>query len=148
MSDDEVFTIDIARSPADVFAYGTDPSTFGEWQSDVVDARMISGTPSEVTSRFSTTRRIGPADRTMTQEVIEADVPRRWVVRGVDGPIRPNMTVTIDPLDGGAGSHVTFALSFEGHGIGVALLPMVRSVARKGAPVSYRTLKDVLESSA
>ncbi len=146
MSDAEVFTIDIARSPAEVFAYGTDPTTFQEWQSDVVEARMISGAPPVVGSRFSTTRRIGPADRTMTQEVVEADVPNRWVVRGIDGPIRPGMTVTIDPLDGGAGSRVTFALSFEGHGIGVALLPMVRSAARKGAPVSYRALKDVLES--
>jgi uncharacterized protein YndB with AHSA1/START domain len=146
MSDDEVFTIDIARPPAAVFAYGTDPSTFREWQPDVVDARMISGTPSQVASRFSTTRKMGPADHTMTQEVVEADVPTRWVVRGVDGPIRPNMTVTIEPLDGGAGSRVTFALSFEGHGMGAALLPMVRSVARKGAPGSYRILKEVLES--
>ncbi|WP_426515028.1 SRPBCC family protein [Diaminobutyricibacter sp. McL0618] len=148
MSDSEVFTIDIARSPADVFAYGTDPSTFGRWQSDVVDARMLSGTPSAVGSRFSTTRKIGPSDRTMNQEVVEADVPGRWVVRGIDGPIRPNMTVTIEPLDGGAGSHVTFDLTFEGHGIGVALLPMVRSTARKSAPESYRKLKELLESGA
>jgi uncharacterized protein YndB with AHSA1/START domain len=148
MSDDEVFTIDIARSPAEVFAYGTEPSTFSEWQADVIDARMVSGTPSEVGSQFSTTRRIGPADRTMTQEVVEADVPNRWVVRGIDGPIRPNMTVTFEPTDRGAGSHVTFALSFEGHGVGIALLPMVRSAARKGAPVSYRKLKEILESGA
>ncbi len=146
MSDDDVFTIDIARSPADVFAYSTDPSTFGEWQGDVVDARMLSGTPSTAGSRFSTTRKIGPADRTIGQEVVEADVPWRWVVRGVDGPIRPQMTVTIEPLDDGAGSRVTFDLSFEGHGIGVALLPMVRSTARKGAPESYRRLKELLES--
>ncbi|WP_345764529.1 SRPBCC family protein [Diaminobutyricibacter sp. McL0608] len=146
MSDDESFTIDIARSPADVFAYGTEPSTFSEWQADVVDARMVSGTPSTVGSQFSTTRRIGPADRTLNQEIVEVDVPTRWVVRGTDGPIRPNMTVTIEPLDGGSGSRVTFALSFEGHGMGVALLPMVRSAARKGAPVSYRKLKELLES--
>ena len=148
MSESEAFTIDIARSPADVFAYGTNPSTFNEWQADVVDARMVSGTPSSVGSRFSTTRKIGPVDRTMNQEVVVADVPRRWVVRGVDGPLRPNMTVTIEPLDGGAGSRVTFDLTFEGHGIGVALLPMVRGIATKDAPDSYRKLKELLESRA
>jgi hypothetical protein len=41
---------------------------------------------------------------------------------------------------------VTFALDFVGHGVGVALLPLVRRQTRHGAPVSYRRLKQLLES--
>lgn len=55
------------------------------------------------------------------------------------------MAITVEPLDDGARSRVTFALDFEGHGIGVPLVPMVRRMAAKGAPASYRNLKERLE---
>jgi hypothetical protein len=40
---------------------------------------------------------------------------------------------------------VTFILDFEGHGAGVPLTPIVRRMAAKGAPTSYRNLKVRLE---
>ena len=137
--------IEIARPPDEVFAYVTDPSRFGEWQRDVVAVRHERGRPGRVGSRFTTTRRVGGAERTMTQEVTEAAAPRRWAVRAVDGPIRPNATVTVEPLSDGAGSRVTFSLDFEGHGIGRPLLPAVRRQATRAAPSSYRNLKRRLE---
>jgi uncharacterized protein YndB with AHSA1/START domain len=140
--------IEIARPPDEVFAYVTDPSRFGEWQRDVVAVRHERGRPGRVGSRFTTTRRVGGAERTMTQEVTEHTAPRRWAARGVDGPVRPSATVTVEPLDGGARSRVTFALDFEGHGVGRPLLPAVRRQARRGAPVSYRSLKQRLEGGA
>src|SRR6266511_4262283 len=59
----------------------------------------------------------------MTQEITELSPPRSWAVHGVDGPIRPRANVTVEPLGDGAGSRVTFALDFEGHGIGKPLVP-------------------------
>jgi len=138
-----VSTIEVARPPDEVFSYVTDPTRFAEWQDDVVDVRMA-GSPG-VGTRFTTTRRIGRAERTMTQEITEVVTPRTWTAHGVDGPIRPHATVTVEPLDNGARSRVTFALDFEGHGIGVPLMPLVRRQARKGAPMSYRNLKELLE---
>ncbi|PWU46488.1 hypothetical protein DLE60_01920 [Micromonospora globispora] len=139
-----VSNIEIARPPDEVFAYVTDPSRFAEWQDDVVRAEAAG--PPVVGSRFTTTRRIGGVERTMTQEVTESSPPRRWAVHGVDGPIRPNVTINVEPLDDGARSRVTFALDFEGHGLGAALVPMVRGMAAKGAPASYRNLKERLET--
>ena len=139
-----VSTIEIARPPGEVFAYVTDPSRFGEWQRDVVAVRHQDGRPGQVGSRFITTRRIGGSERSMTQEVTESSAPRRWAARAVDGPVRPNATVAVEPL-GGSGSRVTFSLDFEGHGIGRPLLPVVRRQARRAAPVSYRALKALLE---
>ncbi len=141
-----VSNIEIARPPDEVFSYVTDPSRFAEWQHDVVSVRLAEGRPPSVGSRFTTTRRIGRAERTMTQEITEISPPRSWAAHGVDGPIRPNAEVTVEPLDGGTRSRVTFALDFEGHGIGVPLLPLVRRQAQKGAPASYRNLKKRLES--
>jgi len=141
-----VSTIDIARAPDEVFSYATDPTRFAEWQPDVVTVRLEQAPPLGVGSRFTTTRRIGRAERTMTQEITEIVPPRSWAARGVDGPIRPTAKINIEPLDGGSRSRVTFSLDFEGHGIGVPLLPLVRRQARAGAPLSYQNLKNLLES--
>ena len=141
-----VSTIEVARRPEDVFSYVTDPLRFAEWQSDVVSVRMQQDGPAGIGSRFTTTRRIGGTERTMTQEITEVSAPRRWTVRGVDGPIRPHSTVTIEPLDGGARSRITFTLDFDGHGIGVPLVPLVRRQAQRAAPTSYRRFKEQLEN--
>ncbi len=140
-----VSTIDIAAPPRDVFTYAADPLRFSEWQDDVVTARMEDGDPFTVGSRFATTRRIGGVARTMTQEISEVREPTTWAARGIDGPIRPSATITIEPLAGGARSRVTFSLDFEGHGLGVTLLPLVRRMTERAAPRSYRKLKERLE---
>ena len=136
-----VSTIEIDRPPAEVFAYATDPGRFPEWQRDVARVHK------QGDSRFVTTRRFARAERTMTQEIVRNDPPRTWAARGLDGPIRPTASITVEPLDNGQRSRVTFTLEFEGHGLGVALLPLVRRQAEKGAPMSYRNLKQLLERS-
>ena len=135
-----VATIEVARPPREVFEYATDPTHFAEWQRDVVRVQMLGG------GRFATTRRISGAERTMTQEITRNDPPHGWAARGIDGPVRPHASITTDPLDGGARSRVTFSLDFEGHGLGVPLIPLVRRQARNGAPVSYQNLKRLLEA--
>lgn len=140
-----VSNIDISRPPDEIFSYVTDPLRFSEWQDDVVSVRMMDGAPPQVGSQFTTVRRIGGVERTMTQQITQIDPPTNWAARGVDGPIRPSATISIEPLDGGR-SRVTFTLDFEGHGIGVPLVPMVRRMAAKGAPLSYRNLKRRLEA--
>jgi uncharacterized protein YndB with AHSA1/START domain len=135
-----VSTIEIARPPEEVFAFATDPLRFAAWQNDVVSVRMLAD------ARFSTTRRIGGTERTMTQQITGNDPPRRWGAHGVDGPIRPHATIAVEPVADGARSRVTFTLGFEAHGVSVALVPLVRRQARKGAPNSYQNLKRILES--
>lgn len=137
-----VSSIDVARPPEEVFAYATDPARFPEWQGDVVRVEVDGH---DVGSRFTTVRRIGGADRDMVQEITENQPPRSWAARGVGGPIRPHATVAVEPLDGGERSRVTFGLDFDGRGMAELLVPLVRRVAAKGAPISHRRLKDLLE---
>jgi uncharacterized protein YndB with AHSA1/START domain len=141
-----VSSIEIARPPVEVFSYVTDPSRFAEWQPDVVSVRIEGGRPPSVGSKFTTTRRIAGVERTMTQEITEISPPRSWAAHGVAGPIRPNANITIEPLNDSTRSRVTFELDFEGHGAGVPLVAVVRRMARKGAPTSYRNLKERLEN--
>jgi uncharacterized protein YndB with AHSA1/START domain len=135
-----VHTIEVARPPQEVFALASDPLRFAEWQRDVVSVRMLGD------GRFATVRRISGAERTIVQRIAHSDPPRSWAARGIDGPIRPHATITVEPLAGGARSRVTFTLDFEGHGLGVPLVPLVRRQAEKGAPTSYENFKKLLES--
>jgi uncharacterized protein YndB with AHSA1/START domain len=142
-------SFEVGRPPEEVYAYLTDPSRFPEWQHDVVRVRVEDGRPPSVGARFTTTRKIGRVKQTSTQEVTRLDPPRRWAARGVDGPFRPSAEVTIEPLGDGTRSRVTVALDFEGHGIGKLLpLDVIRRMAAKTAPRSYRNLKERLERGA
>ena len=141
-----VHSIEIDRPPEEVFCYVTDPTRFAEWQYDVESVRIDEGRLPSVGSRFTTTRRIGRTERTMTQEITEINPPTSWAAYGVAGPIRPSANITIEPLNDSTRSRVTVALDFKGHGIGVPLVPVIRRIATKGAPTSYQNLKKRLEN--
>ena len=136
-----VSTIEIARPPAEVFALATNPLRFAEWQRDVVTVRMLDD------FRFIAIRRVGGTERTFTQQIIRNDPPRSWAAHGIDGTIRPHATVAVESIEDGRRSRVTFTLAFEGKGLGVPLVPLVRRQAQKGAPTSYQNLKNLLEAS-
>jgi uncharacterized protein YndB with AHSA1/START domain len=144
-----VSLIDIARPPHEVFSYVTDPRTFAEWQAGVVGGSVEGGKALAVGSRCRTKRRIGGAEREATSEITKLDPPRSWTIRGVDGPIRAIVNVTVEPLDDGARSRVVIELAFEGHGLGKLLVPLVvRREARKEMPTNCDQLRQRLEDRA
>jgi uncharacterized protein YndB with AHSA1/START domain len=139
--------IEIDRPPADVFAYVTDPSRFREWQQGVVGGHMDGDAPHKVGARCITTRRIGFAERSVTSELTHIDPPRTWGVRGIDGPIRAVVNVSVDALDEGRRSRATIEIDFQGTGIGKLVVPlMVRRQARREMPANLERLKTRLES--
>ncbi len=144
-----VSSFEIVRPPDEVYSYVTDPSRFPEWQQDVVRVRIQGDDPPGVGTKFTTTRRIGRVHQTTTQQITEISPPRSWAARGVDGPFRPSAGITVEPLGSGTRSRVTIALDFEGRGFGRLLpLDVIRRMAAKGAPRSYRNLKERLERGA
>ncbi|MGW0396170.1 SRPBCC family protein [Streptomyces sp. NPDC003042] len=139
-------TIEISRSPAEVYSYVTDATHLPEWQDSAVSATPLGDAPVHVGSRVKVTRRIGRREFRTTMEVRELDPPRSWHLHGVDGPVRPDLHGTIEPLDDGTRSRVTLDLDFEAHGIGRALVPlMVKPFARKEMPRNEEKLKHLLE---
>jgi hypothetical protein len=138
-------SIEVDRPAAELFDYVTDPSRFREWQHGVIEGHM-SARPPSVGDRCLTTRRIGFAKRPITSEVTHADPPRSWGVRGIDGPIRAAVDVTVEPLDDDKRSRTTITIDFTGHGIGKLLVPlMVRPQARKEMGANLQRLKERLE---
>ena len=139
-------TIDVARPPEEVFAYVTDPARFGEWQANVAGGHMNGSGPQRPGARCSTTRWIGFAERDVTSEITHVDPPRRWGVRGVDGPIRAVVDVTVDPIEDGRASRLTISIDFRGHGIGKLLVRLaIRPQARREMPANLARLKQNLE---
>ncbi|MER6201261.1 SRPBCC family protein [Streptomyces sp. NPDC001586] len=142
-------SIDIDRTPEDVYSYVTDPTHLPEWQDSALSAIPMGDLPVHVGSRILVTRRIGRRRIPTTMEYTAMDPPRSWHLHGVDGPVRPDVRGRIDPLDGGTRSRVTLSVDFEGHGMGRALVPLVvKPVVRKEMPRGEEKLKHLLEHSA
>jgi uncharacterized protein YndB with AHSA1/START domain len=142
-----VTTVEIAKPADQVFAYVTDPSTFPEWQRGVVGGHM-DASPTRVGSICTHTRKIGGMTREVRSEITEYEPPRRWADRGLDGPIRGIVSVTVEPVGDAGPSRVTIDLDFEGHGVGKLLVPLfVRAQARREMPQNMVRLKQRLEGS-
>src|SRR6266702_2831525 len=112
----------VSRPAAEVFAYATDPTRFHEWQQGVIDGHL--GGPAQVGTKCVTTRRIGVASRAVTSELTHIDEPRTWGVKGIDGPSRATVDVTVEPLTE-TSCRLTIAVDFDGDGIGKLLVPLI-----------------------
>jgi uncharacterized protein YndB with AHSA1/START domain len=142
-----VSDIDISRPPGEVFSYVTDPSRFGEWQAGVVSGHNEGDGAPALGTRSVVTRHVGGSDRAFTSEITEIDPPRSWATRGIDGPVRAAVRVTVEPSQDGQQSHVAISVDFSGHGLGKMLLPGVVRQARKEAPENCQKLKERLEQA-
>ena len=143
-----VHTVEIRRTPEDVYAYVTDPTRFKEWQDTVVSAHAEDGNAVHLGSRVVMTRKMGGREQTMTSEVTEHDPPRSYAFRILDGPARASGKGRFEPVDDGARTRFTFELDFKGHGIGKVLVPLVvRPQASKELPKSHANLKQRLEAT-
>jgi uncharacterized protein YndB with AHSA1/START domain len=141
-------TTEVARSAQNVFDYATDPSHFHEWQKGVVEGH-VDALPGEakVGDHCVTVRRIGFANRPTTAEITQLDPPNRWSVRGIDGPIRAHVDLTVEAL-AEQRSRLAITVNFEGHGIGSLLVPLaVARQARREMPANIEQLRRCLEAS-
>lgn len=142
-------TVEIARTPDDVFAYLTDISRFTEWQDAVVSAKPLDDGPMKAGSKATMTRRMGKREQTFTTELTDWNPPRSYAFRGIDGPVRPIGKGTLEPIGDGQRTRFTFSIDFEGHGLGKLLVPLVvKRQAKKEIVESHEALKNRLESSS
>ncbi len=139
-------TLEIARAAKEVFAYVTDPQHMPEWQKGCL-AGQLDAPITHVGSKCTTTRSIAGREREITTEITEYDPPRRWADRGIDGPIRAIVVVTVEPVGDGTHSRLTIELDFAGHGLGKILVPLVvRRQAAKEMPGNMDQLRQRLEN--
>jgi uncharacterized membrane protein len=139
-------TIEIARSPEDVFAYLDQLDRHGEWQSHIISSKLETEGPTRVGSKATDKRKVPGGTQDVTYEITEHDPPRRTAFKGLNGPVRPVGTITVEPAGEGR-SRLTLELDLRGHGlIGQFVAILARSQARKQVPADQQRLKERLES--
>jgi uncharacterized membrane protein len=138
-------SVEIARSPEDVFAYVADLPRHPEWQDGLVSVTVETDGPSRVGTRVIHRRKLGPKTVATTSEITAYDPPRVLGFRGIDGPIRGEGSQRVEPV--GDGSRVLFEMELEGYGLGKLMLPMARRQAARQVAASHQKLKRVLEGA-
>jgi uncharacterized protein YndB with AHSA1/START domain len=133
-------TVEIARSPADVFAFLADGTNGPRWRSGVIDLAHKSGQgkgtiyTQGVKGPFG--RRV-PADYELT--AFEPDT--RIAFRAVAGPVRPEGSYEVEAA--GGGTRVTFSLRCTPSGFARLMAPMVAKTMRSEV-AQLEQLREVL----
>ena len=139
-------SVEIARSPEDVFAYLDDYPRHREWQTNLVSAHVDGEGPIGVGTKITEVRRMGKREQPVSIEITEHDPPRSFAFRGTEGPIRPVGRGTVEPVGDGSSSRFTLELDLVGHGFGKIIAPMARKQAAAQVPINQQKLKELLES--
>ena len=141
-------SIEVTRTPAEVFAYLDQLERHGEWQTAIVSTKIETDPPLRVGTRAVDRRKVPGGERDFTYEITEYDPPKTVAFKGLNGPVRPEGTVTVEPLDDGSRSRVTLEFNLVGHGFGKLLAPLARRDARRTIPEDQQRLKEKLEAGA
>jgi uncharacterized protein YndB with AHSA1/START domain len=142
-----VESIEIARSPEDVFAYIDALERHAEWSDGIISSTRDTPGPTRVGSRATDLRKVPGGKQRVTYEITEYDPPRKASFKGVNGPVRPVGSVSVEPTGEGR-SRLTVELELQGHGLlGLIMAPIARSQARKEVPQDQRRIKERLEST-
>jgi len=138
-------TVEIARSPHEVFGYIADPARIPEWQPDVRTAAFDAPGAVGVGTCGREVRHVMGSDRSFTWEVTDYEPDHSYGVRGLGGPVRARVTMELSPSGQGAGTLLTYGIEFEGHGVGRLIAPFARKGAREDLSATLDRLKGRLE---
>ena len=126
-------TIEIARTPEDVFSYLTDASNLPAWQGGVKSATLRDG-------RIEETRSLLGRELHTTLEIVEQDAPRLFTLRALGGPVPFSVRHELEPTEGGTRLTVTAEGDVPGFAAG-----LVARRAEKQFRIDFERLKQILE---
>ena len=126
-------TIEIARTPEDIFAYLTDVSNLPAWQAGVKSATQRDG-------QIEESRSLLGREFDTTLEILERDEPRVFALRALDGPVPFTVRHELEPADGGTRLTVTAEGGVPGFAAGL----LARGAERQFRK-DFEKLKQILE---
>jgi carbon monoxide dehydrogenase subunit G len=126
-------TIEIARTPEDVFVYLTDVSNLPAWQSGVKSATLRDGKVQESRSLLG-------RELNTTLEIVEQEEPHLFTLRALNGPVRFTVRHELEP----AGDGTRLTVTAEGDVPGFAAGLLARG-AEKQFRKDFQRLKQILE---
>jgi carbon monoxide dehydrogenase subunit G len=140
-------SIEIAASPADVWAVIMDPNRLEDWVTAHRKVYDVPDTPLTEGSEFRQKLRVSGASFKVSWTVVEADEPRLAVWKG-DGPAGTSADVRYELAETADGTRFDYTNSFElpGGALGKAAGDIAGKPAEKQARDSLENLKKLLES--
>lgn len=99
-------TIEIARSPEEVFGFLTDVANVGTWQSGVQRAEIVGGGEARAGARISESRTMLGRELHTTLEIVDYEPPRLFTLRALDAPVAFTVTHELEPAGEGTRLHV------------------------------------------
>jgi carbon monoxide dehydrogenase subunit G len=127
-------TIEIARTPEDVFAYLTDVSNLPEWQAGVKSATLRDG-------RIEESRTLLGQEFDTSLEILEQETPQVFTLRALDGPVLFTVRHELERADGGTRLTVTAEGDVPGFAAGLLARGAERQLRK-----DFDRLKQILES--
>ncbi|MDQ2935598.1 MAG: SRPBCC family protein [Chloroflexota bacterium] len=107
-------TVDIARQPAEVFAYLADLEHTPAWNGAISSTRKLSPGPVDVGTRYQQTRSV-PRPGVEMLEVTGFEPDRRIEVVGNLGPFRAHLTYELSPK--ASGTRLTNSVELDPTGV-------------------------------
>ena len=89
--------IEVARDPAEVFAYLADFANAAEWDPGIEEARRLTEGPTEVGSRFEVVARFRGNRQRFEYVVTELEPGRRVALHGEGEKARSDDVITVEP---------------------------------------------------
>jgi carbon monoxide dehydrogenase subunit G len=127
-------TIEIARTPEDVFSYLTDVSNLPAWQGGVKSATLRDG-------RVEESRSLLGRELQTKLEIVEQEEPRLFTLRALDSPVPFTVRHELEPVDTGTRLKVTADGDVPGFAAG-----LLARRAEKQFRKDFERLKEILES--
>ena len=134
-------TMDIARPPADVFAYLTDVSKLPEWQSSAISASADS--PMQAGSRIRERRKFLGRDVQSELEVTRYEPPTHFDAKSRVGPAQLQIRHALEPSGEGTRLHVELDVKI-GTMMRIAAQGPLR-IAEREFQADFERLKEILE---
>ena len=135
--------LEIARPPADVFAYLTDISKLVDWQATLLEMRQEGEGPLGVGTRLKETRKFLGRRIESELEVTAFEPDRQFDLKTLSGPVPFTVRHTLTPSNGG--TRVEFVGEGEPGKVFRMAERLVAQVARRQFTDDLETLKDRLE---
>lgn len=127
-------TVEIARTPEEVFAYLTDVSNLPAWQAGVKSATLREG-------RIEEARSFLGRELHTTLEILEQEHPRLFTIRALDSPVPFTVRHELEPTTGGTRLTVIAEGDVPGFASGL-VAQRAKSQFRK----DFARLKEILEA--
>jgi uncharacterized protein YndB with AHSA1/START domain len=138
-------SIEIGRTPEDVYAYLADPGNLPDWQGEVVEIRGATGGPLPVGAEFTEVRVFLGKRIESTLEVTASEPGREFSLRTRSGPVPFAVRHVLEPAGEGR-TRLTLIGEAQNTGMFKLAGPLVVRAAQRRTKGDFERLRRTLES--